>query len=468
MIRITQTLALSAVALALTACNSSDSGTELTPNPPEVGSAELRIHHAASDAPAVNVNANGDILAGLEGVDYQTSSAVLTVDALTYDVTVDGILPDASTATVIDESVTLEDDMRYDIFAAGRLSGEGMYEFGPLILSNEISAVTDGNARLQVLHAVPQDITVDIYLTAFDADISAEQPAATLDYSEDTGQFEVPAGDYQVTITAAGDPNAVVFQSPELSLVSGADLLVAATDSVGANQSEAPIALLLADGEGSSVVYSVTAGADIRVVHAAADAPNVDVHLDQVSAEPAIADLAFGSVAGYVNLPAAAYDVLVTPTGADSVVIEAPVELANASQYSVLAVGELGSDTLTAAVFEDANRRVATEARVRVFHASPAAGEVDIYVTAGEDITDADPAFAGVAFEAMDIRTTGNVPLLPGEYYVTVTPAGSKDAAIGPLMLTLEGGGLYTAVAVDADGGGLPAGLILLDDLASN
>jgi hypothetical protein len=466
MTRITQTLALSAVALALTACDSSDNGTELTPNPPEVGTAELRIHHAASDAPAVNVNADGEILAGLEGVDYQTSSALLSVDAVTYDVTVDGILPDESTTTVIDESLTLEDDMRYDVFAAGRLGGEGMYEFAPLIITNDISAVGDGNARLQVLHAVPQDITVDVYLTAFDADISAEQPAATLDYSEDTGQFEVAAGDYQITITAAGDPDAVVFQSAELNLPSGADLLIAATDSVGANQSEAPIALLLADGDGSSVVYSQTAGADIRVVHAAADAPNVDVHLNEVSAEPAIADLAFGDFAGYVNLPATSYDVLVTPTGAEAVVIDAPVELANAAQYTVMAVGALGDETLTAAVFEDANRRVATEAQVRVFHASPAAGAVDIYVTAEEDISDADPAFAGVEFNAGDIQTTGNVPLLPGDYYVTVTLAGSKDAAIGPVMLTFEGGGLYTAVAVDADGGGLPAGLILLDDLS--
>lgn len=466
MIRITQTLALSAVVLALTACDSSDSGTELEPNPPEVGSAELRIHHAAPDAPAVNVNADGEILAGLEGVDYQTSSALLTVDALTYDVTVDGILPDDTTTTVIDESVALEDDMRYDVFATGLLGGEGMYEFAPLIISNEISTVSDGNARLQVLHAVPQDITVDVYLTEFDADIAAEQPAATLDYSEDTGQFEVPAGDYQVTITAAGDAEAVVFQSEELTLASGADLLLAATTSAGANQSDAPIALLLADGEGSSVIYSQTAGADIRVVHAAADAPNVDVHLDEVTAEPAIADLAFGDFAGYVNLPAADYDVLVTPNGDNTVVIEAPATLENAAQYTVMAVGELGNDTLTAAVFADENRRVATEARLRVFHASPAAGEVDIYVTADDDISEADPAFAGINFDADDIQTTGNVPLLPGDYYVTVTPAGSKDAAIGPLMLTFAGAGIYTAVAVDSDGGGLPAELILLDDLS--
>ena len=128
--------------------------------------------------------------------------------------------------------------------------------------------------------------------------------------------------------------------------------------------------------------------------------------------------------------------------------------------YSVLAVGEL--DNIEPLVITEADRRrVATEARVRIVHGSPTAGAVDIYVTAQDaDISTLSPAFSNVPFRA----ETGLVALAPGDYDITVTPAGSKSAAIGPVSVSLEGGGLYGAVARDNEGGGVPLGLILLDD----
>ncbi len=97
---------------------------------------------------------------------------------------------------------------------------------------------------------------------------------------------------------------------------------------------------------------------------------------------------------------------------------------------------------------------------MRLVHASTLAGNVDIYVTATADISSATPAFANVAFKA----ETGYVSLLPGNYVVTVTPAGSKTAAIGPVALTLAGNKIYTAVARDGTNRAAPLGLILLDD----
>ncbi|EGN74495.1 hypothetical protein A28LD_1989 [Idiomarina sp. A28L] len=332
------------------------------------------------------------------------------------------------------------------------------------MVSNPVSAVGEGNVRLQVLHGVPVDLTVDVFVTEFDADLSAAQPTATLAYQDYTPQVEVPGGDYQIRITVAGDPEAIVFDSGEVSLPAGADLFVTATPNVAANSADRPIALLLADGEASSVLYSQDTGADVRVVHAVADAPNVDV---LVNDGEALADVPFLAFSDYINLAADTYNVKVNAAGTDVTVIEADLPLDNAAQYSVLAVGELTNDTITAAVIQDFNRRIATAAQVRIVHASPAAGPVDIYVTATDDISDATPTFAGVDFNAEDIQFTGNVALTPGEYFVTVTLADTKDAAIGPVMLDLVGGGLYTAIAVDATGGGLLPQLILMDDFVS-
>lgn len=109
-------------------------------------------------------------------------------------------------------------------------------------------------------------------------------------------------------------------------------------------------------------------------------------------------------------------------------------------------------------------RRIATEAQVRIFHASPAAGSVDIYVTADGVITDATPAFTGVPFSAGMLAETGYVALAAGDYFVTVTPTGTKDVALETGMLTLSANMIYTALAVDAVNGGGPVQLILADD----
>jgi hypothetical protein len=58
---------------------------------------------------------------------------------------------------------------------------------------------------------------------------------------------------------------------------------------------------------------------------------------------------------------------------------------------------------------------------------------------------------------------TGFVSYVQGSYDLTVTPAGSMTPIIGPVPVTLHDGGVYTAVARDAPGGGAPYGLIELD-----
>ena len=47
---------------------------------------------------------------------------------------------------------------------------------------------------------------------------------------------------------------------------------------------------------------------------------------------------------------------------------------------------------------------------------------------------------------------------------MTVTPAGTKTAAIGPANITVNAGGVYTIVARDPLPGSGTFGLILLDD----
>lgn len=461
--RIFQVSAVTAAVLTLSACNwfDGDSDDETIVEPPVAESSFIRVHHSVADAPNVNVLAND--AAVLEDVPFLTSSEILTVDAGDYSVQVDGILPGDETATVIGPAdVTLAADTRYEIFAIGEVGDESI---APLIIDNAVSDVGDGNIRVQVVHASPNAGDVDLFVTAPDAALADEAPLATLSFGDSTDQIEVPGGDYQIRLTAPGEPDTVAFDSGEVTLDAGADLVIAAVDNTAAGDS--PVVLQVADGEASSIIRDVATGSDLRVVHAAADAPNVDVTLDNAAA-PAIEDLPFGEFTPYVALDATDYLVDVAATGGDPVVIDdAELTTVAGEQYSVYAIGELGDESLTLAVLNESTRRIATEAQLQVVHASVTAGNVDIYLTETDSITDAEPAVADVPFVIDELVSTGNLSIAAGTYFVTVTGAGSKDAAIGPVEVTLEAGNIYTAVAVDANGGGLPPQLILMDDFVA-
>jgi len=169
-------------------------------------------------------------------------------------------------------------------------------------------------------------------------------------------------------------------------------------------------------------------------------------------------------VTDYAEVPGATYLIDVAADADNSIVVidDAEVSLETGMTYTAIANNTLSNIALD--LQADMPRRVATDAQVRIVHASPAAGAVDIYVTADGEIDGVTPAFTNVPFTAGDLAETGYVSLPPGDYVVTVTPTGTMTKALETGVLSLMGNKIYTAIAVDAEGGGSPVGLILADD----
>jgi hypothetical protein len=405
----------------------------------------------------VNITANDAILNDLESVDYQVASSRFEVETGMYDIGVTGILP-GENAEVLQADVTLEADMNYDIFAVGNVGDESL---SLLTVTSMETAVDAGNAQVQIVHAASMAPMVDIYVTAPDADITAEQPLVTAEFTDATDLIQVPAGDYQIRITPAGETT-VVYDSGTVNLADGADLLIAATNNVGTGDS--PVTLLAADGDGSFKIWDAEAGAAIRVVHGISDAPAVDVVANN---EIVLVDgIQFPRTTDYLSVAAGDYLIDVVADSDNSVVAidDAELTLEVGMSYTAIANNVLAAPELD--VLVDMPRSVATEAKVRIVHASPSAGNVDIYVTADGEIDAVDPAFADIAYETGELVETGYVSLAEGDYVVTVTPTGTKTAAIETGVLTLENGEIYTAIALDgAMEGDLPQ-LALLDGLA--
>jgi hypothetical protein len=433
-----------ALLLFLTACNSD----EKAPPPPAI--TKVQVLHASPDAPAVNITIG---TTNFSGVDYKSGTAALALFAGTRTVKVDGIVP-GGTATVIGPvDVNFMEKKLYSIVAIGDVA-----TIHPLILEQPDTPVAGGSVRLRLVHAAPAAPRVDVYLTAPGASLSGAAPVGTFSFGEDLGPVEVMADNYQVRVTAAGNAAAVVFDSGTITLARGKNLLIAAVQNT--DTGAAPISLVVQDGSGSAQILDAATPAALRVVHASPDAPAVDVVVNDNFASPLVSHLNFPEFTPFVNVAPATYNVKVTDSATQTLVpINASVSPAAGISYTVLAVGDLAA--IEPLIVADDPRRVATEAKVRIIHASPTAQNVDIYVTApGASIATLAPTLANVPFKA----NTGFLPLAAGSYDVTVTPAGSKTAAIGPATIAVTAGGVYTAVARDAPGGGVPLGLILMDD----
>ena len=91
-------------------------------------------------------------------------------------------------------------------------------------------------------------------------------------------------------------------------------------------------------------------------------------------------------------------------------------------------------------------RSVITETKLRITHASPSTGNVDLYLVAdGTDISTVDPTFADVPFGA----DTTRLSIAPGDYDAYVTGAGSKTPAISLTELNWTGGEVLDMIARD-------------------
>lgn len=129
--------------------------------------------------------------------------------------------------------------------------------------------------------------------------------------------------------------------------------------------------------------------------------------------------------------------------------------------YTVIASG-LVADIAPIVLEDDASTPAPGTVRIPAVHGAPSAPAVDVYVTAPDaDLASATPVLTNVAFgDASDY-----IDAPAGEYQVRVTPAGTRTVVIDSGALTLTGGQVRTAIAVDAVGGGAPFDLLLLADL---
>jgi hypothetical protein len=215
-----------------------------------------------------------------------------------------------------------------------------------LLTTGSGSSAQTGDARIRVLHAVPDAPAVDVYLNDAEA-------IGDLEFNNITAYTAVPAGSYSVKVypSSANGTGTPVIDVPALALAAGQDYTVAA---VGTLATIEP--LVLEDNNAAPAAGK----AHIRVVHASPDAPNVDIYA--AGAGVIVPNLAFKAASDYLPLDAGSYDLQVRVAGTETVALDLPdTALAAGTVYTAFAVGLAdGQPALTVNLTSDAVAQQAT------------------------------------------------------------------------------------------------------------
>ena len=193
--------------------------------------------------------------------------------------------------------------------------------------------------------------------------------------------------------------------------------------------------------------------ARLRVVHADAELGEVDVAVDDIEMA---SDLSFQDASDYLELePGSRHIVFLT---ADGTLDELQVNLAEGVDYTVFpcCFGFASSLFLT----DDNAESAEGNAKVRLIHFA-SAPTVDIYVTAPDTDLEAETPVL-VALASSNVSDYLELP--SGDYQIRVTPAGTKTVLIDGGTQAVGPGEVRTVVVVDAEGGGEPFGLLVLED----
>jgi hypothetical protein len=180
--------------------------------------AEVRVGHLVDGAPAVDISLNGSPVEALQGVPFKTVSGFLDLEAGDYDI---DVFVGGTTTSLIDvDGLSLAGGANYSVLAV--LTTASPLAIEPLVIEDKRRSVAT-SAILNVVHAAGNPIaeSVDVYLTA-NASIEGSDPAlSAFTYKDSIQGIYVAEGDYFLTITVTGQPDAVAIDAVPVSVQNG-------------------------------------------------------------------------------------------------------------------------------------------------------------------------------------------------------------------------------------------------------
>jgi hypothetical protein len=331
-------------------------------------------------------------------------------------------------------------------------------EVAPQIVEYPAKLANGTDTQVAAVHTDEALSTVDIYFEPAGVGIAGATPRGSLDFLAQLAPTTLASGDYELTITAAGDPGTVLFKSATLTLAAGATNVFAIVNEAGLGTAALSVVMLQ---DNPANLYSTDATAALRVINAAADGQPRDVAVNSEFAPPLFSAVPYGTLTSYATVPiSGALPINVTPPGNPGVLeLTSTIAPAPGQAYTMIITGDAGA--LTYAVANDDGRRITNEPKLRFLNGATQFATSTEFVLLPQGTTDQTTVGA---YSLLGAPAVSNFDVVaPGSYDLLLRETGTNAVRAGPFPVTFANGGIYTVLTLNGPDTAT-ANVVFLDD----
>lgn len=313
-------------------------------------------------------------------------------------------------------------------------------EVQPLVIEHPKAPATD--AQIVALHAAAGLPAMDLYLERPGVGIAGATPRGTFNAQEQITPSTLPSGEYELWLTAAGNPASVLLATTTITLTAATTSTFIVVPETGQGTAQLSV-LLLQDSPVSLYDRNVTS--QLRVINAATDTAPRDVAINSEFSPPLFSAAPFAVPTTFATVALGAQTINVTPVG-NSGVLELTQQIAPAAgqRATMMFTGPAGALLYTLAI--DDGRRIQNEAKLNFMNAATQFTTVDfVFTNPGIDPTG---VFSVAVLGAPGTTVTYN-QIPPGTYDLYLRETATGAILSGPTPLTLAGGGIYGVLATN-------------------
>jgi len=387
-------------------------------------------------------------LQGEAALAFETAQPFI-YDADTYDFYVTDSLGTADPAAKVwTFQSKLEGDTSYSVVLT-----EVAGEVEPVVIP--IPAKQGADAQFVALNAASGLPAMDLYLERTGVGIAGATPRGTFSAQEQISLQTLPPGDYELFLTAAGNPADVLFTSAALTLPAATTSTLVVVPEAG--QRTVPVSVLVIQGT-SFLLVDVNAPAELRAINGATDQAPRDLAIDSQFSPPLFSAMPFGVATAYASVPTTTMKLNVTPAGNPGVLeIDTTLSGGAGQRRTMLFSGPAGA--LLPMFSPDDGRRFNRQGKIRFMNAASQWLAVDFVLT----FPDLDPTLVPALAQLLNPGISNYVSLYPGDYDLYLYSTGTPTMLLGPTRISVAAGGIYGVLAVDGPDTAT-ANVRLLDD----
>jgi len=411
--------------------------------PVATGEGAVRAINAIKTAPAIAFKIEERTIATVE---YKNASNPATYDDLDYTFNFEVLFAGDTTVTrVASRDLTIVRDTDYTFVITGDIAAPTITLWESPLPEFDATSTTF-QATFANLDATLGNI--DVYFAAPGiAPVLGEQ-IGTVAFGETLPAITREAGDFVLTLTAAGDPATVLLESNTLTLAASTVLLFSTFEADANDLDPVHVRGFNLSSGGTIRVPDVNAQTTVQFFHASHDAGPVDIYIDDPLTVPLVEDHAFRDITDDLPVPSASLPLTYTAANnMGAILIDNDQTLVSAARTQLYLVrNSAGEDVLVDYVPD--RRPVETLAKLTLMDTAAIDTSLDVYLApTGELIDDKNPSFAALSVGLDPIAFS--LPESSRDIYVT--PTGEKTVLAGPVALDVAPGDVVDIILYETD-----------------